>query len=72
MRPLLALLPPLSAPVGPVPEAGGAEGLLHQAVQGLRLAVEAVGASIITLGVAMAAFYFSSTLVKAMPFRARL
>ena len=67
MRSLLSLLPPLATPTGPAPEPGGAEGLLHQAVQGLRLAVEAVGAGIITLGVAMAAFYFIRALLKRQP-----
>ena len=67
MRPLLSLLPPLSAPSGPPPEPGGAESLLHQAVQGLRLAVETVGAAIIALGVAMAAFYFVRALLKRQP-----
>lgn len=45
-------------------EHAGAEELLHQAVQGLRLAVETVGTCVIALGVLIAAFYFLRALVQ--------
>jgi len=67
MRLLLLLQENLSTQLAPPPEPNGAEGLLHQAVQGLRLAVETVGASVIALGVVMAAGYFLRALVKGQP-----
>ena len=62
--PLFLLLQQPSIRLAPEPAPSGAEGLLHQAVQTLRLAVEAVGASVIALGVLLAASYFLRALVQ--------
>ena len=62
--PVLLFLQQPSFRLAPEPAPSGGEGLLHQAVQALRLAVEAVGASVIALGVLLAAFYFLRSLVQ--------